>query len=139
MQQPPEKRLVAVHKFQSAERGQDQRFFHLLDLPERGHGFAHHIIAQDGDAVVGAARTVVEIFCAAKVGAPVREKGCILPLHLLPDGFPPGFRVVQSDFGQNLLFAGLGVEHMAVPVKLQFAVFHTGSSFRFRQGGCSAS
>ena len=114
----PEKRLVAVHKFQIAEGGKHQIFLHLLDLPERRDGFAGRIIAQNGNAVIGAACAVVEILFAAEVGAPVGKELHILPLHLLPHRLPLRFRIVQRDFCENFLFARPGIQHVAGAVKL---------------------
>ena len=82
----PEKRLVAVRKFQLAEGGENQIFLHFLDLPERCDGPARGIVAQDRNAVIGAACAVVKILFAAEVGAPVGKEGHILPLPApLPD------------------------------------------------------
>ena len=96
-QLPPE-RLVAVHKFQLAESRKNQIFLHLFDFTERSNCFADHIIAHDGDAVIGAAYAVVEVLFAAQVGAPVGEKDRVLPLHLFPYCLPLCFRIVQGDF-----------------------------------------
>ena len=63
-------------------------FLHLFDFTERSNCFADHIIAHDGDAVVGAAYAVVEVLFAAQVGAPVGEKDRVLPLHLFPYCLP---------------------------------------------------
>ncbi|CAN4029247.1 Chloramphenicol acetyltransferase, partial [Dysosmobacter welbionis] len=111
-QLPPE-RLVAVHEPQLAEDRQDQIFLHLLDLAEGCDGLADHIIAHDGDAVVGAAYAVVEVPFAAQVGAPVGEEVRILPLYLFPNHLPLRFRVVQGDLRPYLLLAGPGIQHMA--------------------------
>ena len=76
---------VAVHEFQLAEGRQDQIFLHLFNFTERSNCFADHIIAHDGDAVVGAAYAVVKILFTAEVGAPLGKKLCVSQLHLLPD------------------------------------------------------
>ena len=107
-QLPPE-RLVAVHEFQLAEGRQDQIFLHLFNFTERSNCFADHIIAHDGDAVVGAAYAVVKILFTAEVGAPLGKKLCVSQLHLLPDRLALHLRIVQSDFRQNFLFAGFGI------------------------------
>ena len=78
MHQSFEKRLVAVHEFQLAESRQDQSLLHLLDLAKGRDVPARDIIAQDGDAVIGAAAAVVEVLLPAEVGAPVGEKINIL-------------------------------------------------------------
>lgn len=57
-------------------------------------------------------------------GAPVAQERHILSLHLLPDGLAFTLRIVQGDFFTDLPLAGLGVQHMAGAVKLQFAVLH---------------
>ena len=105
-QLPPE-RLVAVHKFQLAESRKNQIFLHFFDFTERSNCFADHIIAHDGDAVVGAAYAVVEVLFAAQVGAPVGEKDRVLPLHLFPYCLPLCFRIVHGDFRQDFFLARL--------------------------------
>ena len=66
--QLPEKRLVAVCEFQLAERGENQVFFHLLNLAERCDGFAGHIITHNRNAVIGSACAVVKILFAENPG-----------------------------------------------------------------------
>ena len=119
-----EKRPVTVDEFQLAERAEEKIALHFLDLGEARDILAHDVICHQGNAVIGAALAVVEIFLSAEVGAPVGKKCDVLPLHTLPDALACVGREVQGDFGLNLLFAWPAVEHMAGAVKLQFAVFH---------------
>ena len=119
-QLPPE-RLVAVHKFHLAESRKNQIFLYLFDFTERSNCFADHIIAHDGDTVVGAAYAVVEVLLAAEVGAPVGKKLCVAAevgapvgkklcvsqLHLLPDRLALRLRIVQGDFRQDFFLARL--------------------------------
>ena len=78
----------------------------LYTSTERSSCFADHIIAHNGDAIVGAAYAVVEVPFAAQVGAPVGEKLHILPLYLFPNRLPLRFRVVQGDLRPYHLLAG---------------------------------
>ena len=130
MHQSFEKRLVAVHEFQLAESRQDQSLLHLLDLAKGRDIPARDIIAQDGDAVIGAAAAVVEVLLPAEVGAPVGEKINILPLDPLPDRLALRLRIVLRDPCANFFFAGTGVQHMAAPLKLQLVVLHRPTPFR---------
>ena len=105
--EPSPERLIAVHEFQLAERRQNQLFLDLLDLAEGGDGFAHGIVARDGDAVVCAASVVMEVFLAAKVCAPVGKIIYILPLYPLPDCLALAFGIVQRYLCEYQLFARL--------------------------------
>ena len=71
------------------------------------HVLADDVIRHQRDAVVIAARAVVEVFLPAKVGAPVAQKVDILHLHALPDGFALRFRIVVRDLLPNFRLAGL--------------------------------
>ena len=114
-----EQRLVAVHKLgENAEGRQEQIPLHFFDLGKARDLLADHVISHQRHAVIVAARAVVEIFPAAKVGAPVRDKVHILPLHPFPDGFPLRFGIVQGHFLLNFPPARFGVQHMAAAVKL---------------------
>ena len=101
--------LVGVNETQLPEGRQDQIFFDLFNFTECDHIPAHIVKAHDGDAVVGAACAVVKILLAAEVCAPVGKKLCVSQLHLLPDRLALRLRIVQGDFRQNFLFAGLGI------------------------------
>ena len=105
--QLPPKRLVAVHKSQLAEGRKNQIFLHLFDFTERSNCFADHIIAHDGDAVIGAAYAVVEVTFAAQICTPVGEEVHILPLYLFPYCLPLCVRIVQGDLRPYLFLAGL--------------------------------
>ena len=50
-------------------------------------------------------------------GAPLGKKLCVSQLYLLPDHLALHLRIVQSDFRQNFLFAGFGIQHMAFAVE----------------------
>ena len=128
--EPAPKGLVAVHEFQSAECGQDQILLHLLDLPEGSNRLADDVVAHNGHAVVGAARSVVKVLAAAQIGAPVLEELHILKLYPLPHRFTLLRRIVKGDHALDLLLAGLGVQRMAGAVKLQLAVLHRPTPFR---------
>ena len=71
------------------------------------HVPADDVIRHQRDAVVIAARAVVEVFLPAKVGASVAQKVDILHLHALPDGFALRFRIVVRDLLPNFRLAGL--------------------------------
>lgn len=129
IQQPLEQRAVAVHEFQLSKRRKEQLALHPLDFGKAGHFPAHDVIGHQRHAVVVAAGAVVEVLLSAQIRAPVREEVGVLPLHLLPDGILLLGWVMQRDFAQNLLFAGLGIEHVHPAVELQLAVLHCGTSF----------
>ena len=123
-----EEGLVAVHEFQKAEGRENQRALHFLDLVQTGDVLADGVIGHQGDAVVGSALAVVEVFPAAQVHGPVGEKSCVPLLDLGPDGLLPVLGVVEGDALPDFLFADLGVEDVAGPVEFQLVVVHGGSS-----------
>ena len=111
-------RLVAVDKSgEKAEGRQEQLSLHLLYFGKACFFLADHIVSHQSDAVVIAARPVVEVLFTAQIGAPVRQKGGILPLNPLPNGLSFRFRIVQGNLLLNLLFEGLGIQHVAAAVK----------------------
>ena len=110
VQEPFEKRLVDVDEFEPAElseRRQKQLALHLLDLVKARHVPADDIVCHQRDAVVVAARAIVEVFCPAEVCAPVGEKFGVFLLHALPDRFAPVRWIMPGDLLPDLLLAGL--------------------------------
>ncbi len=60
--------------------------------------------------------SVMKVLLSAKVGAPVGEKGDILPLYPFPDRFPLVRRIMKGNFLLDQLLASTRIGHVTATI-----------------------